>query len=120
MSGAMRIGFVAFLSLALAMVFIGSTSGSSSASVEYVRVFIDLPGGYGAQEDSTIRAVGGRTRHLFSAQGTNTISAELPEQVVTLLANHPRFSFIRPVPDMEVTEDTLPWGVDRIDAEVVW
>jgi minor extracellular protease Epr len=90
----------------------------SSASVDRVRVFIQLPDFPRAEDVVAIRSLGGELRHEFP--DLRIISVEVPAAVVAMLERNPRFTSIEPVPLMALVEDTLPWGIDRINAEHVW
>jgi subtilase family protein len=103
---------VAVLSAALA------GGAHSQSPPNRVRVFITLPDTHSAGDDSEIRSLGGETRHVFSSG--RVISVEVPAVTVATLERNPRFVSIDPVPTVSIAEDTLPWGIDRVDAERVW
>ena len=48
------------------------------------------------------------------------IACLLPEQAINALMKNPQIQYIEPDFPVEAFQDTLPWGVDRIDAEIVW
>ena len=90
----------------------------SSASADFVRVFIQLPDSPRPNDVAAVRAAGGEVRHEFT--DLRIISVDVPENALQGLERNPRFLSVEPVPEMSLVEDTLPWGVDRINAEVVW
>ena len=44
----------------------------------------------------------------------------MPEQAVDALKNNPNIAYIAPDCKVTIAEAVLPWGIDRIDAELVW
>jgi subtilisin family serine protease len=75
-----------------------------------------------------LAALGGRIEYRY--QFINVVLAELPEEAIQKLASNPYIRFIEPdgevaapeplgVQELKLTWEWLPWGVDRIDAEVV-
>jgi subtilisin len=50
----------------------------------------------------------------------NAIAVKATPEVLEQLAQRPEVKLIEPDYKVKALEDTLPWGVDRIDAELVW
>ena len=114
----MRLTFVLFV---VAVVVMASQPFARPEAVEaagMTRVFIQLDGGFRSADSAELSNLGARVRHVFSA--SNTISVDLPENLVSVLLQLPRFQALRLVPQVTAVEDQLPWGVDQINAERVW
>ncbi len=48
------------------------------------------------------------------------VSATIPESMVASLRSNPAVAYVEDNGIVRASEDTLDWGVDRIDAEIVW
>jgi subtilisin family serine protease len=64
-----------------------------------------------------IQDLGGEVIHSYRI--VKALAVRLPEQAVEALAAHPDVAYVEPDPVAYAVGETLPWGVDRIDADVV-
>jgi len=72
----------------------------------------------GVMKPDLVRAYGGNIDHeIFIA---NAIATALPQRAIEALENNPCIDYIEFDQKFYILEDTLDWGVDRIDAEIVW
>jgi len=110
--------FVAVGLFAGAVAAHSSSGPAAAAPPDPVRVFITLPSRPSPADEAAVRAAGGNVRYEFAT--SNTISVEVPEAALAGLRNNPRFSNVRPVPQVQLFEDQLVWGVDRVEADKVW
>lgn len=74
-------------------------------------------GFHGKPDAALIRAHGGEVNQEFSI--INAIAAEVPEQAIKGLKNNPHVAYIEEDYEVQAFAQDLPWGVDRIDAEIV-
>jgi subtilisin len=65
-----------------------------------------------------VRGHGGDIKYSYTI--INAIAAKLPEQAIENIQKNPRVTYVEMDVEVHTLEDTLPWGVDRIDAELVW
>ena len=67
-----------------------------------------------------IKEYGGEIKHKYNI--IPAIAASLPEKAIETLKNnsHSPVAYIERDYEVQAIEDSLPWGVDRIDAELVW
>jgi len=65
-----------------------------------------------------IKEHGGEIKHKYNI--ISAIAASLPEKAIDALKNNPHVAYIERDYEVQAIEDSLPWGVDRIDAELVW
>jgi subtilisin len=65
-----------------------------------------------------IRAYGGEIKYEYHI--IPAIAASLPEQAIEALKKNPNIDYIEPDCEVTIAEEILPWGIDRIDAELVW
>ncbi|RLG26751.1 subtilisin [Methanosarcinales archaeon] len=65
-----------------------------------------------------IRAYGGEIKYEYHI--VPAIAASLPEQAIAALKNNPNIAHIEPDCEVAIAEEVLPFGIDRIDAELVW
>lgn len=71
----------------------------------------------GAADEDVVKGLGGKVKqkyHLIPG-----MAAELPVAQVDALRRHPRVRVVEPDGEVEILAETLPWGVDRVDAERV-
>jgi subtilisin family serine protease len=95
-----------------------SVAPSGSAQVVRERVLIGFLSMPGASEVTAVRAAGGAVtasyRHL------PMLAAELPAPAVARLQRNLRVLYVEPDRVRHAVGQTLPWGVDRIGADLVW
>lgn len=65
-----------------------------------------------------IRAYGGEIKYEYHI--IPAIAASLPEQAIEALKKNPNIEHIEPDYEVTIAAEVLPWGIDRIDAELVW
>ena len=110
-----KIFFVFTLLLILAMVF-GSTP-ALAASAEKVDVLIGFSQPPGQAEQSLIRSLGGDIKFTYSI--IPTIAATMPENAIAGLRHNPKITHIEPDIEVHAIAETIPWGVNKIDADIV-
>jgi len=85
-------------------------------SNEKIKVII---GFNGKPDTALINTFGGETKKEIS--GINAVTATIPETAINALQNNPKVRYIEEDKYVQlVSEQPIPWGVDRIDAEKVW
>jgi len=85
-------------------------------SNEKIKVII---GFNGKPDTALINTFGGETKKEIS--GINAVTATIPETAINALQNNPKIRYIEEDKYVQlVSEQPIPWGVDRIDAEKVW
>ncbi|OKY79019.1 MAG: Subtilisin-like serine protease [Candidatus Methanohalarchaeum thermophilum] len=67
---------------------------------------------------STIKNQNGEVTHKF--EFIKAVSAKIPAQAKNALKKNPNIEYIEKDRKVEALGETLPWGIDRIDAEKVW
>ena len=65
-----------------------------------------------------IRAHGGDIKYEYHI--VPAIAASLPDKAIDALKKNPNIACIEPDCMVTITGEVLPWGIDRIDAELVW
>jgi len=108
--------FVVTFVVALAGLCLAIPAGSAQAASERVLVgFVDLPG---PLEMAAVRGAGG----VITARYTHlpVVAAELPASAVSRLMGNPRVRYVEPDQVRYAVAQTLPWGVDHIDADLAW
>jgi subtilisin len=81
------------------------------------RVLIGFKQKPGAAEQNLVRGVGGRVKYTYTL--VPAIAASVPAQAIDGLRRNPNVTVVEPDAIATAIADTLPWGVNRIDAEVV-
>ena len=83
--------------------------------VKVIIGFVDTPD---TGDENMIRGHGGKTKYTYHI--INAKAVEIPEQAIDRIKRNPRVAYVEEDAKVYALEDTLPWGVDRIDAELVW
>lgn len=65
-----------------------------------------------------IRAHGGEIKYKYHI--IPAIAASLPEKAIDALKRNPNIEYIEPDYEVTIAAEVLPWGIDRIDADLVW
>ena len=88
----------------------------SAASPEKINVII---GFYEEPDTALIKAYNGKIRNTLHQ--IHTVTATIPETAIIALQNNPNVRYVEEDKYVQlVSEQPIPWGVDRIDAEQVW
>ncbi|MFO8051784.1 MAG: S8 family serine peptidase [Thermoplasmatota archaeon] len=72
----------------------------------------------GDMDPSLIRHYNGKIDHELGEIGA--IATKLPVSAINALKKNDKIEYVEFDEKMEISAETLPWGVDRIDAEKVW
>ena len=96
----------------------GITSQTDNATDNGLqRVLIGFRDRPGAAQENWVHGEGGRVKRTFTL--VSAMAASLPPQAIEALRHNPNVTIVEPDAQVTATADTLPWGVDRIDAEIV-
>jgi subtilisin len=79
---------------------------------------VGLAGPAGPADVTAIQALGG-TVHAAYAH-LSLLAAELPAPALARLARNPRVRYVEPDQVRYAIAQTLPWGIDHIDADIAW
>jgi len=90
-----------------------AVSGVAAQPSEKVAVIVGFKG---KPETGLIRAHSGDIKYEYSI--ISAVACSLPQGAIDALNRNPKIAYIEPDGQVQITQ-TLPWGVDRIDAEVV-
>ncbi len=88
-----------------------------SAALEKKPVIIGFKHKPGQADKDMVRGHGGDIKYSYSI--INAVSAKLPEQAIEALKKAQGVDYVELDGTVHILADTLPWGVDRIDAELV-
>jgi|GEM_PF-1585750 len=88
---------------------------AEAAEPEKTRVIV---GFNGPMQPALIHAHGGVIHHQIGI--ANAIATSLPEPAIRALKNKPDVAYVENDGRAHIIGETLDWGVDRVDAEVVW
>jgi len=83
-----------------------------------VKVLIGFKEKPGAAQQAMVKGVGGKIKYTYHI--VDAIAASIPEKAIVALQNNPNVKYVEPDVEIFAVGQTLPWGVNRIDAEVVW
>jgi len=93
-------------------------SSSRSVAGDAERVLIQFePGKKGAMQ-SALRGAGGNVHHEFD--DLNTIAVTVPTAALDGLRRNPNVVSIEPDAPRYMTAQTVPWGIDRVQARDIW
>jgi len=82
-----------------------------------VKVLIGFKEKPGAAQQAIVKGVGGKIKYTYHI--VDAIAASIPEKAIDALRNNPNVAHVELDGEIFAIIQTLPWGVDRIDAEVV-
>ncbi len=87
------------------------------ADADKVDVLVSFTVKPGPAEQALIHNAGGKVKRNYHI--VPTIAASIPKDKLNSLRRNPKVASVEEDVTVQILEDTLPWGVDRIDAEVV-
>lgn len=82
-----------------------------------IKVLIGFREKPGAAQQAMVKGVGGKIKYTYHI--VDAIAASIPEKAIEALKKNPNVRYVEPDGIVFALVQTLPWGVDRIDAEVV-
>ena len=103
-----------FMACIILTCILATGSGIAAQPVDKIPVIItfkDKP------NPSLVHGYGGDIKHTYSI--VPAISAKLSKQAVEAIGKNEKVAYVEPDYEVYVLGETLPWGVDRIDAEKV-
>lgn len=103
---------VLLLALFLVTGFTVASSANNAPTEKVIIGFKDKP------DASLVKAHGGKIKYQYTI--VDAIAATVPEKAVDALKKNPNVEYVEMDQKVHALEDTLDWGVDRIDAEIVW
>ena len=59
----------------------------------------------------------GKLKHSY--KHIPAVAADLPEEAIEKMKKNSKIAYIEPDYEVRVLEDELPWGINRIDADIV-
>ena len=102
--------------MSVTVVLAGNAKDTQTDSKK-VKVIIGFKEKPNQADEDTIRGLGGETRHTYNIIDAKAV--EIPEQAIDRIKKNPRVAYVEEDVEVYALEETLPWGVDRIDAELV-
>jgi hypothetical protein len=103
--------------LAFAFMFGVTIAQTASAAGEKAKMLIGFGKMPGRAEEAMVRRLGGSVKYTYGI--VPAIAAAVPEAAVSALQANPNVTYVEEDGIVEAIGQTLPWGVDHIDAEVV-
>ena len=95
---------------------VGPPAGAGQASSE--RVYVAFRSGGKASVVAAVRAAAGTIHHEFDALGA--IAVTLPSAAIEGLRNNPNVAYIEADPIRQPFAQTVPYGIDKVQARDVW
>lgn len=83
-----------------------------------VKVLIGFKEKPGPPEQALVKGLGGKIKYTYHI--VDAIAASIPEKAIVALQKNPNVKYVEPDVEIFAVGQTLPWGVNRIDAEKVW
>jgi subtilisin len=103
--------------IAMLMVVSVTTAFAGNPGSDNVPLIIGFKNKPSEADKDTIRGLGGEVKYSYTI--INAIAAKLPEQAIDALNKNPNIAYVETDGEVHALGQTLPWGVDRIDADVV-
>lgn len=105
---------IPLLVLVMAFGLVTPVAAQPAATAKVLIGFIDKPG---PSEQAIVKEVGGIIKYTYHL--IPSIAAMVPERAISKLRGNPKITHVNRDTTVYAIEQSLPWGVDRIDAEVV-
>ncbi|MDP2719097.1 MAG: S8 family peptidase, partial [Dehalococcoidia bacterium] len=109
-----KIYFLSVILLSLLVGLIGPISASAQPP-DTVKVLIAFNSQPGPGDEAIVRQAGGSLKYNYHL--VPAIAASVPAVAINGLSRNPRITRIEPDLEVQAIAQTLPWGVNRIDAE---
>lgn len=85
---------------------------------ERAKVLIGFKKFPGVAEQALIRGLGGTIKYTY--RYIPVMAVTLPEVAIGTLRTSPKVRYVEPDGKVRATQQTLHWGVDRVEADLVW
>ena len=107
------------ITIAFALIFgtAGYALAKPPSQAEKVDVLVSFTEKPGPDEKALIQNAGGKVKRTYHL--VPTMAASIPKGKLDSLRRNPKVTSIEEDITMQIIEEILPWGIDRIDAEVV-
>ncbi|MCK5109653.1 MAG: S8 family serine peptidase, partial [Methanosarcinales archaeon] len=105
------------LMLMLVTVVLAGNAKNTETGGEKVKVIIGYVDKPNQADEDVIRGHGGKTKYTYHI--INAKAVEIPEQAIDRIKRNPRVAYVEEDAKVYALGETLPWGIDRIDAEIV-
>lgn len=109
--------FVGVLAILCVFASMADAAGGNGSGHDRVPVLIGFKQVPGPAEQALVRSHGGEIKYSYTL--VPGIAASVPEAAIEGLRRNPNVTVVEPDIEVYAVADTLPWGVDRIDAELV-
>jgi subtilisin len=108
-----------FLVVSVTVAIAGNAKDTQTDSKK-VKVIIGFKEKPNQADEDMIRGLGGETRYTYNIIDAKAV--ELPEQAIDRIKKNPRVAYVEEDGEVYALDAELDnsWGVDRIDADLVW
>ena len=113
----MRWAILGVLTLAATLLMVGPQSSTAQAQVKKVPVLIAFDHQPGPNDQALVRRAGGDIKYTYTI--VNAIAASMPQAAVDALSRNPNVLRVENDIQVHAVGQVTPWGVDRLDADVV-
>lgn len=103
--------------LTIVMIFGSAGQVFAQTPVDKVDVLVSFKDKPGKAEHELVENAGGKVKYSYSI--VSAVAASVPKAKLDALRRHPKVASVEEDITVKAIEDTLPWGIDRVDAEVV-
>ncbi len=113
-----KIAAILMAMLMVMSVTVALAGGAAAKDTEpKVPVIIGFKNTPSQADKDMIRGHGGDIKYSYTL--IDAIATKIPEQAIDKIRKNPRVAYVEKDGEVHALEETLPWGVDRIDAEIV-
>ena len=102
--------------ISVTVVLAGSAADNDTKTKE--PVIIGFTGMPSQADKAMVRGHGGDIKYSYTL--INAIAAKLPEPAIENIQKNPRVEYVEEDGIVHAVGEVTPWGVDRIDADLVW
>lgn len=97
---------------------LGATTEDASKTAGLQPVLIGFKATAGSAEAGLVSKAAGKIK--YSYHFIPVVAASLSAQAITALSHDPRVAYIEPDATVTATADSVPWGISKVKADLVW
>ena len=99
-------------------VVLAGGAADKETQTNFKKVIVGFDESPNKADEKMIRDCGGKTKYTYHI--INAKAVEIPEQAIENIKKNQRVEYVEDDSIVHAVGEVTPWGVDRIDADLVW
>ena len=104
--------------MVMSMTVVLAGGADKETQTNFKKVIVGFDESPNKADEKMIRDCGGKTKYTYHI--INAKAVEIPEQAIENIKKNPRVEYVEDDSIVHAVGEVTPWGVDRIDADLVW